>query len=198
MSFIDDKVQMEGITFDDVLLLPSYSEILPREVSLATNFTRKIRLHTPIVSAAMDTVTESDLAIAIAREGGIGVIHKNMSVEKQAQQVRIVKRAENVMISDPVTIGVEGTVSDALSLMGEYKIGGIPVIDNKGKLVGIVTNRDLRFENDMSKKISEIMTRDLITTNQAADLVDAVAILQNHKIEKLPIIDDKGKLVGLL
>ncbi len=198
MSFIDDKVQMEGITFDDVLLLPSYSEILPREVSLATNFTRKIRLHTPIVSAAMDTVTESELAIAIAREGGIGVIHKNMSVEKQAQQVRIVKRAENVMISDPVTIGVEGTVSDALSLMGEYKIGGIPVIDNKGKLVGIVTNRDLRFENDMSKKISEIMTRDLITTNQAADLVDAVAILQNHKIEKLPIIDDKGKLVGLI
>jgi IMP dehydrogenase len=198
MSFIDDKVQMEGITFDDVLLLPAYSEILPREVSLVTNFTRKIKLNTPIVSAAMDTVTESNLAIAIAREGGIGVIHKNMSVEKQAQQVRIVKRAENVMINDPVTIGVEGTVSDALSLMGEYKIGGIPVIDNKGILVGIVTNRDLRFENDMTKKISEIMTRDLITTNQAADLVDAVAILQNHKIEKLPIIDAKGKLVGLI
>ncbi len=198
MSFIDDKVQMEGITFDDVLLLPSYSEILPREVSLATNFTRKIQLNTPIVSAAMDTVTESNLAIAIAREGGIGVIHKNMSVEKQAQQVRIVKRAENVMISDPVTIGVEGTVSDALSLMNEYKIGGIPVIDNKGVLVGIVTNRDLRFENDMTKKIAEIMTRDLVTTNQAADLADAVAILQNHKIEKLPIIDDIGRLVGLI
>lgn len=198
MSFIDDKVQMEGITFDDVLLLPAYSEILPREVSLATNFTRKIQLNTPIVSAAMDTVTESNLAIAIAREGGIGVIHKNMSVEKQAQQVRIVKRAENVMISDPVTIGVDGTVSDALSLMDEYKIGGIPVIDNKGVLVGIVTNRDLRFENDMTKKIAVIMTRDLVTTNQAADLADAVAILQNHKIEKLPIIDDKGRLVGLI
>ncbi len=198
MSFIDDKVQMEGITFDDVLLLPAYSEILPREVSLATNFTRNIQLNTPIVSAAMDTVTESNLAIAIAREGGIGVIHKNMSIEKQAQQVRIVKRAENVMISDPVTIGVDGTVSDALSLMDEFKIGGIPVIDNKGVLVGIVTNRDLRFENDMTKKIAVIMTRELVTTNQAADLADAVAILQNHKIEKLPIIDDKGRLVGLI
>jgi IMP dehydrogenase len=198
MSFIDDKVQMEGITFDDVLLLPSYSEILPRDVNLSTKFTRNILLNTPIVSAAMDTVTESNLAISIAREGGIGVIHKNMSIEKQAHQVKIVKRAENVMISDPVTIGGEGTVSDALTLMGDYKIGGIPVIDKSGVLVGIVTNRDLRFENDMTKKISEIMTRDLITTNQAANLADAVAILQNHKIEKLPIIDEKGKLVGLI
>ncbi len=198
MSFIDDKVQMEGITFDDVLLIPSYSELLPREVNLATKFTRNIALNSPIVSAAMDTVTESELAISIAREGGIGVIHKNMSIEKQAQQVKLVKRAENVMINDPVTIGVKGTVADALALMSEYKIGGIPVIDKSGLLVGIVTNRDLRFENNMDKKISEIMTRDLITTNTAADLVDAVAILKNHKIEKLPIVDDDGILVGLI
>lgn len=198
MSFIDDKVQMEGITFDDVLLIPSYSELLPREVNLATKFTRNIALNSPIVSAAMDTVTESELAISIAREGGIGVIHKNMSIEKQAQQVKLVKRAENVMINDPVTIGVKGTVADALALMSEYKIGGIPVIDKSGLLVGIVTNRDLRFENNMEKKISEIMTRDLITTNTAADLVDAAAILKNHKIEKLPIVDDNGILVGLI
>ncbi len=198
MSFIDDKVQMEGITFDDVLLIPSYSELLPREVNLATKFTRNIALNSPIVSAAMDTVTESELAISIAREGGIGVIHKNMSIEKQAQQVKLVKRAENVMINDPVTIGVKGTVADALALMSEYKIGGIPVIDKSGLLVGIVTNRDLRFENNMDKKISEIMTRDLITTNTAADLVDAAAILKNHKIEKLPIVDDDGILVGLI
>lgn len=198
MSFLDDKVQMEGITFDDVLLIPAYSEILPREVSLVTKFTRNISLNTPIVSAAMDTVTESQLAIAIAREGGIGVIHKNMSIEKQAQQVRSVKRAENVMINDPVTIGANETVADALSLMKEFKIGGIPVIDEAGVLVGIVTNRDLRFENDMTRMISAIMTRDLITTNQAANLADAAAILQNHKIEKLPIIDDKGRLAGLI
>ncbi|MDX2414017.1 MAG: IMP dehydrogenase, partial [Bacteroidales bacterium] len=198
MSFIDDKVQMEGITFDDVLLIPSYSELLPREVNLTTKFTRNIALNSPIVSAAMDTVTESELAISIAREGGIGVIHKNMSIEKQAQQVKLVKRAENVMINDPVTIGVKGTVADALALMSEYKIGGIPVIDKSGLLVGIVTNRDLRFENNMEKKISEIMTRDLITTNTAADLVDAAAILKNHKIEKLPIVDDNGILVGLI
>lgn len=198
MSFIDDKVQMEGITFDDVLLIPSYSEVLPREVSLVTKFTRNIILNTPIISAAMDTVTESQLAISIAREGGIGVIHKNMSIEKQAQQVRIVKRAENVMINDPVTIGANETVADAIALMKEFKIGGIPVIEESGLLVGIVTNRDLRFEVEMSKRISEIMTRELITTNQAADLADAVAILQNHKIEKLPIVDDKGRLAGLI
>lgn len=198
MSFIDDKVQMEGITFDDVLLIPSYSNVLPREVDLRTRFTKNIEINTPIVSAAMDTVTEADLAIAIAREGGIGVIHKNMSIEKQAQHVKRVKRAENVMIHDPVTIGKKETVSDAINLMTEFKIGGIPVIDSNGVLIGIVTNRDLRFENDMTKKISEIMTVDLITTNQAANLADASAILQNHKIEKLPIVDEKGKLAGLI
>ncbi|MEZ5010818.1 MAG: IMP dehydrogenase [Bacteroidales bacterium] len=198
MSFIEDKVLMEGITFDDVLLVPTYSNVLPRQVDLSTRFSRNININTPIVSAAMDTVTEADLAIAIAREGGIGVIHKNMSIEKHAAQVRKVKRAENVMILDPVTIGPGATVSDALELMREFRIGGIPVVDNNNILVGIVTNRDLRFENKLGRKISEVMTTALITTNQAADLIDAAAILQNHKIEKLPIIDDKGKLVGLI
>ncbi|TFH39262.1 MAG: IMP dehydrogenase, partial [Bacteroidia bacterium] len=153
---------------------------------------------TPIVSAAMDTVTEADLAIAIAREGGIGVIHKNMSIEKQAAQVRKVKRAENVMIHDPVTIGPDATVADAIELMREFKIGGIPVVSEDNTLRGIVTNRDLRFEIKLSRKVSEVMTTSLITTNQAADLIDAAAILQNHKIEKLPIIDEKGRLVGLI
>ncbi|HUS85897.1 MAG TPA: IMP dehydrogenase [Bacteroidales bacterium] len=198
MSFLEDKLQIEGITFDDVLLIPSYSEILPRQVNIGSKFTRNISLNTPIISAAMDTVTEADLAIAIAREGGIGIIHKNMTIEKQAQQVKIVKRAENVMIFDPVTIGSEATVADALSLMSEFMIGGIPVVEKDNVLVGIVTNRDLRFESDMTKKISEVMTRELITTNQAADLQDASAILQNHKIEKLPIIDENRKLVGLI
>ncbi|MGM0667231.1 MAG: IMP dehydrogenase, partial [Bacteroidota bacterium] len=147
MSFLDDKVVMEGITFDDVLLIPAYSTVLPREVNISTKFTRNISLNTPIVSAAMDTVTEAELAIAIAREGGIGVIHKNMSIEKQALQVKKVKRAENVMILEPVSIGVDATVSEALHLMKEYKIGGIPVIRDDNVLVGIVTNRDLRFEN---------------------------------------------------
>lgn len=198
MSFIEDKVLFEGITFDDVLLVPTYSNVLPRQVDLGTRFSRNIILNTPIVSAAMDTVTEADLAIAIAREGGIGVIHKNMSIEKQAAQVRKVKRAENVMIHDPVTIGPGATVADALELMREFKIGGIPVVTEDNTLRGIVTNRDLRFENKLSRKISEVMTTDLITTNQAADLIDAAAILQNHKIEKLPIIDEKGRLVGLI
>ncbi len=197
MPFLDDKVQMEGLTFDDVLIVPSYSEVLPRQVDIGTMFTRNIRLNTPIVSPAMDTVTEAELAFAIAREGGIGVIHKNMTIDKQAQQVRKVKRAENVMILDPVTIGVEATVSDAINLMKENKIGGIPVVKADNELVGIVTNRDLRFENDMTKKIGKIMTRELITTTQAADLDEASAILQNHKIEKLPIIDENRKLVGL-
>lgn len=198
MSFIDDKVLFEGITFDDVLLVPTYSNVLPRQVDLSTKFSRNIILNTPIVSAAMDTVTEADLAIAIAREGGIGVIHKNMSIDRQAAEVRKVKRAENVMIHDPVTIGPDETVADALELMREFKIGGIPVVSDGNYLAGIVTNRDLRFENNLTRKISEVMTTDLITTNQAADLVDAAAILQNHKIEKLPIIDDKGRLVGLI
>lgn len=198
MSFLDDKVVMEGITFDDVLLMPSYSEVLPRQVNLSTQFTRNISMNTPIVSAAMDTVTEAELAIAIAREGGIGVIHKNMSVEKQAIQVKKVKRAENVMILEPVSIGVNATVADALSLMKEYKIGGIPVIKDDNILVGIVTNRDLRFENEMTKKITDIMTTDLVTTEQETDLDKAAHILQKHKIEKLPIINNRNQLVGLI
>ncbi|MBS0009803.1 MAG: IMP dehydrogenase [Bacteroidales bacterium] len=198
MSFLDDKVVMEGITFDDVLLIPSYSTVLPRQVNLSTHFTRKISLNTPIVSAAMDTVTEAELAIAIAREGGIGVIHKNMSVEKQAMQVKRVKRAENVMILEPVSIGIDATVAEALNLMKEYKIGGIPVIRDDNILVGIVTNRDLRFEHEMTKKISKIMTTDLITTDQETDLDKAAHILQKHKIEKLPIVNSKNQLVGLI
>ncbi|MBN1387428.1 MAG: IMP dehydrogenase [Bacteroidales bacterium] len=198
MSFLDDKVVMEGITFDDVLLIPSYSNVLPRKVNISSKFTRKISLNTPIVSAAMDTVTEAELAIAIAREGGIGVIHKNMSIEKQAMQVRKVKRAENVMILEPVSIGIDATVSEALELMRDYKIGGIPVIKENNILVGIVTNRDLRFENQMTKKISEIMTTNLITTDQETDLEKAADILQKHKIEKLPIVNEKNQLVGLI
>jgi IMP dehydrogenase len=199
MSFIADKIVMDGLTFDDVLLIPSYSEVLPREVDLSTRFSRNIELKAPIVSAAMDTVTESKLAIAIAREGGIGVIHKNMSIADQAKQVQIVKRAENGMIYDPVTISAGSTVGDALALMSEYKIGGIPVVDGSKKLVGIVTNRDLRFEQNMRKKIDEVMTKDnLITTTQSTNLEAAVATLQKHKIEKLPVVDKDGKLVGLV
>jgi IMP dehydrogenase len=198
MSFIKEKILYEGLTFDDVLLVPSYSEVLPREVDLSSMFSRHIQLHTPIVSAAMDTVTEDELAIAIAREGGIGVIHKNMSIEKQALQVKRVKRAENVMIFDPITIGLEATVGEAMNLMSEYKIGGIPVIDNNGILKGIVTNRDLRFENNRAKKITEVMTTNLITTNHQTNLQAAARILQKHKIEKLPMVDESGKLIGLI
>ncbi|HEX2969356.1 MAG TPA: IMP dehydrogenase [Bacteroidales bacterium] len=198
MSFIEDKILYEGLTFDDVLLVPSYSEVLPREVDLSSWFTRNIRLNTPVVSAAMDTVTEDELAIAIAREGGIGVIHKNMSIEKQASQVKRVKRAENVVILDPITINTGATVAEALNLMNEYKIGGIPVIDKNGILKGIVTNRDLRFENDHSRKITEVMTTNLITTNHQTDLAAAAKILQRHKIEKLPMVDESGKLMGLI
>jgi len=198
MSFFTEKILYEGLTFDDVLLVPSYSEVLPREVDLSSMFTRSIRLNTPVVSAAMDTVTEDELAIAIAREGGIGVIHKNMSIEKQAAQVKRVKRAENVMIFDPITISLEATVAEAINLMSEYKIGGIPVIDKNGILKGIVTNRDLRFENNPSRRITEVMTTDLITTNHQTNLEAAAKILQKHKIEKLPMIDESGKLIGLI
>ena len=198
MSFLKDKILYEGLTFDDVLLVPSYSEILPREVDLSSMFTRNIRINTPVVSAAMDTVTEDELAIAIAREGGIGVIHKNMTIEKQAAQVKRVKRAENVMIFDPITINLDATVGEALNLMSEYRIGGIPVIDGNGILKGIVTNRDLRFENNRSRKITEVMTTDLITTNHQTNLEAAARILQKHKIEKLPMIDEAGKLIGLI
>jgi IMP dehydrogenase len=198
MSFISDKVLFEGLTFDDVLLIPSYSEVLPREVDISSMFTRNIRINTPIVSAAMDTVTEAELAIAIAQEGGIGVIHKNMTIEKQASQVKKVKRAENVMIYDPVTINLEATVAEALNLMKEYRIGGILVVDNNGILKGIVTNRDLRFESNYSRKITQVMTTNLITTDHQTNLEVAARILQKHKIEKLPIVDEKGKLLGLI
>jgi IMP dehydrogenase len=198
MTFVKDKILYEGLTFDDVLLIPSYSEVLPRSVDLSTMFSRNIRLNTPVVSAAMDTVTEDELAIAIAREGGIGVIHKNMTIDKQAGQVKRVKRAENVMIFDPITIQAEATVAEALNLMSEYRIGGIPVVDSNGLLKGIVTNRDLRFENNMAKKIGEIMTTDLITINHQTGLEAAAKILQKHKIEKLPMIDENGKLMGLI
>ena len=198
MSFITDRIVCEGLTFDDVLLIPSYSEVMPREVELCSMFSRNISINTPVVSAAMDTVTEDQLAIAIAREGGIGVIHKNMSIEKQAAQVKRVKRAENVMISDPITISSNATVAEVLSIMSEYKVGGIPVVDDNGILKGIVTNRDLRFENNLSKKIGEIMTTNLITTNHKTNLDEAAQILQKHKIEKLPMVDDSGKLTGLI
>jgi len=198
MSFLNDKILFEGLTFDDVLLIPSYSEVLPREVDLSSMFTRNIKINTPVISAAMDTVTEDDLAIAIAREGGIGVIHKNMSIEKQSAQVKKVKRAENVMIFDPITIGLEATVADAVNLMNEYKIGGIPVTDKEGKLKGIVTSRDLRFENDRKRKITEVMTTNLITTDLHTNLEAASRILQKHKIEKLPMVDAKGRLKGLI
>ncbi|MBR1631417.1 MAG: IMP dehydrogenase [Paludibacteraceae bacterium] len=199
MSFIADKVQMEGLTFDDVLLIPAYSDVLPREVDLSTRFSRHISLNIPFVTAAMDTVTEADMAIAIAREGGIGVIHKNMSIEEQAKQVQIVKRNENGMISNPVTIPVTAVVADALNLMAEYKIGGIPVVDGQGSLAGIVTNRDLRFERDLQRRVSEVMTKDnLVTTKRNTTLAEAADILQQHKIEKLPVVDEQGKLIGLI
>ena len=199
MSFIADKIVMDGLTYDDVLLIPAYSEVLPKTVDLTTKFSRNIELKIPFVTAAMDTVTEAKMAIAIAREGGIGVIHKNMSIEEQARQVAIVKRAENGMIYDPVTIKRGSTVADALALMAEYKIGGIPVVDDGGYLVGIVTNRDLRFEKDHTKRIDEVMTKEnIVTTNQTTDLEAAAQILQEHKIEKLPVVDKDNKLVGLI
>lgn len=198
-SFITDKVVMEGLTFDDVLLIPGYSEVLPRTVELKTMFSRHISLNIPFVTAAMDTVTEAPMAIAIAREGGIGVIHKNMSIEEQARQVSIVKRAENGMIYDPVTIKRGRTVGDALSMMTEYHIGGIPVVDDEGRLVGIVTNRDLRFQRDMSTLIDDVMTKEnLIVTHQQTDLDSASQILLKHKIEKLPVVDEDGLLIGLI
>ena len=198
-SFVADRIVMDGLTFDDVLLIPAYSEVLPKTVELKTRFSRHIPLNVPFVTAAMDTVTESAMAIAIAREGGIGVIHKNMSIEEQARQVAIVKRAENGMIYDPVTIRQGSTVQDALDIMAEYHIGGIPVVDEENKLVGIVTNRDLRFEQRLERKIDDVMTKDnLVTTHQQADLSAAAQILQEHKIEKLPVVDKENHLVGLI
>ena len=199
MSFLSEKISSEAYTFDDVLLIPAYSKVLPRETDISSMFSRNIHLKTPIVSAAMDTVTEAWLAIAIAREGGIGVIHKNMSIERQAQQVKQVKRAENGMIIDPITISADNTVEDALALMKKYKIGGIPVVESNLKLIGIVTNRDLRFEKRLKRKIKDVMTSEnLITTSQTTDLEKASEILQKHKIEKLPVVDENKKLVGLI
>ena len=198
-SFVADKIVMDGLTYDDVLLIPAYSEVLPKEVQLKTKFTRHIDLNIPFVTAAMDTVTESSMAIAIAREGGIGVIHKNMTIEEQARQVAIVKRAENGMIYDPVTIQRGRTVKDALDMMAEYHIGGIPVVDEDNHLVGIVTNRDLRFERRMDRKIDDVMTKEnLVTTHQQTDLLAAAQILQENKIEKLPVVDTENHLVGLI
>ena len=198
-SFIADKIAMDGLTYDDVLLIPAYSEVLPKTVELKTRFSRNITLNIPFVTAAMDTVTESQMAIAIAREGGIGVIHKNMTIEDQARHVAIVKRAENGMIYDPVTILRGSTVKQALDMMAEYHIGGIPVVDEERHLVGIVTNRDLRFERHLDRTVDEVMSKDnLVTTHMQTDLIAAAQILQENKIEKLPVVDKDNRLVGLI
>lgn len=189
----------EGVTFDDVLLVPAYSQVLPREVSIRTQLTRQIALNVPMMSAAMDTVTEANLAIALAREGGIGILHKNMSIEKQAEQVRKVKRSESGLIIDPITLHLDATIGDALKLMKENRIGGIPVVDHNKKLAGILTNRDLRFETDQSRKVSEVMTKEnLITAPDGTDLTKAKKILSQYKIEKLPVVNQAGELVGLI
>ena len=194
-----DKFIGEGLTYDDVLLVPSYSEVLPRDVNIRSRFSRNLSLNSPIVSSAMDTVSESSMAIAIAREGGIAVIHKNMSVDAQAKEVRSVKRAESGMILDPVTLQHNSTVKDAKQMMKEYRIGGIPVVDNKNTLIGIVTNRDLRFINDPKLSLNEVMTKDgLIVTQENTTLVQAEKILQKHKIEKLPVVDENHQLIGLI
>lgn len=199
MSFDADKFVGEGLTYDDVLLVPAHSNVLPREVSLRTFFSRNIELKIPIVTAAMDTVTNSVMAIAIAQEGGIGVLHKNMTIEKQAAEVKKVKRAENGMIIHPITVRVDATVRDVLKIMEEYHIGGIPVVDNTNKLVGIVTNRDLRFERKINRPIFEVMTSEnLITTTEFTDFEKAADILQEYKIEKLPVVDKDYKLIGLI
>ncbi len=195
----NSKFYGEGLTFDDVLLVPAYSEVLPREVNISTQLTKQIKLNIPILSAAMDTVTEDRLAIAMAREGGIGMLHKNMSIEKQAEQVRKVKRSESGMIIDPITLFEDSKVSEALQLMRENKIGGIPIVDNAHKLIGILTNRDLRFEKNKNRKVKEIMTKDNIVTAPAGTSMEkAQSILEKYKIEKLPVVNRAGKLVGLI
>lgn len=199
MTAHDSKIIGEGLTYDDVLLVPAYSEVLPREVNIQTNFTRNIRINVPIVSAAMDTVTESRMAIAMAREGGIGVLHKNMTIEEQALKVRKVKRAESGMIIDPVTLPITAKVSDAKENMREHSIGGIPIIDEDGKLLGIVTNRDLRFEKNNNRPIAEVMTSEnLVTVAEGTSMAEAEDILQENKIEKLPVVNQDKKLVGLI
>ena len=193
------KIVGEGLTYDDVLLIPAYSEVLPRDVQLSSQFSRNITLKTPVISAAMDTVTGSAMAIAMARQGGIGVIHKNMTIEQQAAEVRRVKRSESGMIQDPVTLSREATVGDALSIMKEHRIGGIPVVDAAGKLVGIVTNRDLRFEKGFNRAVSEVMTdSNLVVTQDGSDFEKAEQLLKANRIEKLPVVDDQGQLVGLI
>ncbi|MBV1922453.1 MAG: IMP dehydrogenase [Flavobacteriaceae bacterium] len=199
MTAHNSKILGEGLTYDDVLLVPAFSEVLPREVSIKTKFSRNITLNVPVVSAAMDTVTESAMAMAMAREGGIGVLHKNMSIEAQANEVRKVKRAESGMIHDPMTLPETATVGDAQNTMKEYSIGGIPIIDDAGKLIGIVTNRDLRFEKNYDRSLSEVMTTEnLVTVSKGTSLGEAEIILQKNKIEKLPVVDDSGKLLGLI
>ncbi|OZI10003.1 IMP dehydrogenase [Siphonobacter sp. BAB-5385] len=193
------KFLFEALTYDDVLLLPAYSEVLPRETRTESYLTKNIRLNVPLVSAAMDTVTESEMAIAMAQEGGLGIIHKNMSIDRQAEEVRKVKRSESGMILDPVTLSEGDTLADAHRLMRENKIGGIPVVDTEGKLIGILTNRDIRFQTKLSQPVTEIMTKDkLVTAREGIDLQAAEAVLQEHRIEKLPIVDDSNKLVGLI
>ena len=199
MQSLSDKIILEGLTFDDVLLIPARSEVLPREVNISSKFSKEITLQSSIVSAAMDTVTEAELAISIAREGGIGVIHKNMPIEKQMEHVRRVKRAENGMIYDPVVIKSDALVADALSLMNKNHIGGIPVVDNNRKLIGIVTNRDLRFVDNLKTPISQVMTKEnLVTTTSGTDLNQATYLLQKHRIEKLPVVEKDGTLAGLI
>ncbi len=198
--FLDkEKFYGEGLTYDDVLLVPAFSEVLPRNVDISTKFTRNIKLNIPIISAAMDTVTEYIMAIAIAQEGGIGVLHKNMSIEEQANQVKKVKRAENGMILNPITLNKDALVIDALNIMKEYKIGGIPVVDKDNKLTGIVTNRDLRFERNLNRPVAEVMTKEnIITTTEFTDFEKAAEILQQYKIEKLPVVDENNNLIGLI
>ncbi|MDY0161121.1 MAG: IMP dehydrogenase, partial [Bacteroidales bacterium] len=199
MSYLSDRIVSEGLTFDDLLLIPAYSEVIPSTINISSKFSRNIIINTPIVSAAMDTVTESAMGIAIAREGGIGVIHKNMSIDEQTRQVMKVKRAENAMIYDPITIHESAKVGDVLKLMEEYHIGGIPVVDQNNVLKGIVTNRDLRFHKNESTPVSSIMTsHNLITSNQNISLEEAKDILQEHRIEKLPVVDKEYRLVGLI
>jgi len=195
----EDKFGEKGLTFDDVLLVPAHSQVLPRETELKTKLSEKITINVPIISAAMDTVTEKALAISIAQQGGIGIIHKNMSIEAQAEQVRSVKRSESGMILDPITLREDATIGDALALMAENKIGGIPIIDHQQKLKGILTNRDLRFERSPSRPVVEVMTKEgLVTAPKGTDLHHARSILQTHKIEKLPVVDQEGNLMGLI
>ena len=199
MASYADKILFEGLTFDDVLVIPRYSEVLPRDADTSTQLTRQIRVNIPLLSAAMDTVTESRMAIAMAREGGIGIIHKNLSIVRQAEEVKRVKRSESGMIQDPVTLHADAVLGDALGLMREHRIGGIPIIDDQHRLVGIITNRDLRFEKEMSRAVRDVMTRDrLVTAPENTDLNRAKVMMQEYKIEKLPIVDGHGVLKGLI